>query len=161
MPLNLKNKQEIITKIKNIANSALSIVFASSQRVTGNDITELRRLSRSNGVHISIIRNTLLNLAIKDTSFQCIHNSLHGPNLIAFSLEHAGSAARLLKEFSKTHKNFKITGGIFEEKKLSIAQIYELADMPTHNEAIIIFLSVIKEIAIGKLIRTLSAISNK
>ncbi|CAL4042073.1 50S ribosomal protein L10 [Buchnera aphidicola] len=161
MPLSLHNKKEIVSKIHHIANIALSIVIADSRGVTTNNITELRKLSRNIGVTISIVRNTLLNLAIQGTSFECLKNKFKGPTLVAYSLKHPGSGARLFKDFSKKNKNFKITGGVFEEKILSTLQVHHLADMPTYNEAIIIFISLIKEAAVGKLIRTVFAISNK
>jgi len=161
MPLSLQNKKEIVAKIHKIANIALSVVTADSRGVTANNITELRKLSRDIGVKIKIVRNTLLNLAIQGTSFECLKNKLNGPTLIAYSLEHEGSAARLFKNFAKKNKNFKITGGAFEKKSLSILQVNYLAEMPTYNEAITFFVTLIKEVAVGKLIRTLSAISNK
>jgi large subunit ribosomal protein L10 len=159
MPLNLQNKKEIVAKIHKITNVALSVITADSRGVTANNITELRKLSRNMGVKIKIVRNTLLNLAIQGTSFECLKNKLNGPTLIAYSLEHEGSAARLFKDFAKKNKNFKITGGAFEKKTLSVLQVNNLADMPTYNEAITFFVILIKEVAVGKLIRTLSAIS--
>lgn len=161
MPLSLQNKKEIVAKINKIANMALSVIIADSRGITTNHITELRKLSRHIGVKISVVRNTLLNLAIQGTSFECLKNTLKGPSLIAYSFEHAGSAARLFRNFAKKNKNFKITSGVFEKQILSKLQVNQLADMPTYNEAIIIFISLIKELAAGKLIRTLSVISNK
>jgi large subunit ribosomal protein L10 len=161
MPLNLQNKKAIVAKINKIASTALSVIVADSRGVTSNNITTLRKLSRNTGVTINVVRNTLLNLAIQGTAFECLKNTFNGPTLIAYSLDHPGSAARLLKEFSKKNKNFKITSGAFEKKHLSLAQIDILADMPTYNEAISLFMSLIKEIAAGKLVRTLVAISIK
>jgi len=161
MPLNLQNKKTIVAKINKIASTALSVVIADSRGVTSNNITTLRQLGRNAGVKINIVRNTLLNLAIQGTSFECLKNKFNGPTLIAYSFEHPGSAARLLKDFSKKHKNFKITGGAFEEKHLSAPQINILAEMPTYNEAISLFMFLIKEVSAGKLVRTLAAISRK
>lgn len=161
MPLNLQNKKTIVDKINKIANTALSVVIADSRGVTSNNITTLRKLSREAGVTINVVRNTLLNLAIQGTAFECLKNKFNGPTLIACSFEHPGNAARLLKEFSKKHKNFKITGGAFEEKQLSISQINILAEMPTYSEAISRFMFLIKEVSAGKLVRTLAAISKK
>ncbi|HMI77010.1 MAG TPA: 50S ribosomal protein L10 [Buchnera sp. (in: enterobacteria)] len=161
MPLNLQNKKEIIAKINKIASTALSVIIADSRGVKSNNITRLRQLSREVGVKINIVRNTLLNLAVQGTDFECLKNTFNGPTLIAYSLEHPGSAARLLKEFSKKNTSFKITGGAFEKKHLSISQINILADIPTYNEAISLFMSLIKEVAAGKLVRTLAAISKK
>ena len=161
MPLNLQNKKKIVSQINKIASTALSVVIADSRGVTSNNITKLRALSRDVGVKINIVRNTLLNLAVQGTSFECLKNTFNGPTLIAYSLEHPGSAARLLTTFSKNNINFKITGGAFEKKYLSISQINTLAEIPTYNEAISLFMSLIKEIAAGKLVRTLVAISKK
>jgi len=161
MPLNLHDKKEIVAKIHKTAKKAVSVIIANSLGVSSNNITKLRKFSRNIGVKINITRNTLLNLAIQNTDFECLKNKFNGPTLIAYSLEQPGGAARLLKEFSKKNKNFKIISGVFEKKILSIAQINMLAKIPTHNQAISFFIFLIKDVSIGKLVRTLMSRSKK
>ncbi|QCI18609.1 50S ribosomal protein L10 [Buchnera aphidicola] len=161
MALNLNKKKTIVSKINQISNSALSAVIANSQGISVNKINQLRKSGRKLGVKMSIVRNTLLALAIKNTAFECLKKIIKGSTFIAYSTNHPGSGARLFSEFQKKNKQFKITGAVFEGKLLSKLEINQLADMPTYEEAIAKLLLVLKMSAAGKLIHTLSAIKQK
>ncbi|CAL4318127.1 50S ribosomal protein L10 [Buchnera aphidicola] len=161
MALNLKKKKTIVSKIHQISNLALSAIIANSQGISVNKINQLRKLGREVGVKMSIVRNTLLCLAIKNTAFECLKKKIKGSNFIAYSTEHPGSGVRLFKEFEKKNKQFKIKGAVFEGKLLSELEINQLADMPTYEEAIKKLLVTLKILVAGKLIYTLSAIKEK
>lgn len=161
MALNLDRKKTIVSKIKKLSHEALSAVTADSQGISTNEINQLRKNGREVGVKMSIVQNTLLSLAIKNTVFECLKEKIKGCTFIAYSMKHPGSGARLFREFSKKNSQFKITGAAFESKLLSIAEINQLADMPTYKEAIKKLLFVLKMSASGKLIHTLSAIKKK
>ncbi|CAL4318150.1 50S ribosomal protein L10 [Buchnera aphidicola (Protaphis terricola)] len=161
MALNLNKKKTIVSKINQISNSAISAVIANYQGISVNKINELRKLGRKLGVKMSIVRNTLLSLAIKNTNFECLKKNIKGSTFIAYSTNHPGSGARLFTEFQKKNKKFKIIGAAFEGKLLSSLEINQLADMPTYEEAIVKFLLILKILAAGKLIYILSAIKKK
>jgi len=161
MALNLNKKKTIVSKINQISNVALSAIIANSQGISVNKINQLRKSGRKLGVEMSIVRNTLLSLAIENTAFQCLKKKLKGSTFIAYSTKHPGSGARLFREFQKKNKKFKITGAVFEGKLLSELEINQLADMPTYEEAIRKFLLILKITIAGKLIYTLSAIKKQ
>ncbi|CAL4041887.1 50S ribosomal protein L10 [Buchnera aphidicola (Tetraneura ulmi)] len=161
MVLNIKEKKIIISEIRKITKKSISIVVGETKYIKSNEINELRKEARKSGVIIKIIRNTLFNIAIKDTNYECLKNFISGPILIAYSMEHPGSAARLLINFSKKNNNFKITNAVFEKKILTLSQIKKLSEIPTYKELIIKLLSVMKESSIGKLVRTLNNINKK
>ncbi|WP_343154287.1 50S ribosomal protein L10 [Buchnera aphidicola] len=161
MALNIDKKKTIVSKINQISKSALSAVIANSQGIPVNKINQLRKSGRKLGVKMSIVRNTLLSLAVKNTAFECLTSIIKGSTFIAYSTNHPGSGARLFQAFQKKNKPFKITGAVFEGKILSNLEINQLADMPTYEEAIAKLLLILKMSAAGKLIYTLSAIKKK
>ncbi|CAL4318077.1 50S ribosomal protein L10 [Buchnera aphidicola] len=161
MALNLQKKKIIVSKIHDISNIALSAITANYQGIKVNTINQLRKNGREVGVKMSIVQNTLLSLGVHDTSFECLKKKIKGSTFIAYSMQHPGSGARLFKEFSEQNQNFKITGGVFEGKTLSLLEINKLAELPTYKEAIIKMILILKISSIGKLIYTLFAIKNK
>ncbi|VFP87111.1 50S ribosomal protein L10 [Candidatus Erwinia haradaeae] len=161
MPLNLQDKEEIVSEVTKIAQNALSAVVANSRGVTVDKITELRKLGREAGVHMRVIRNTLLYRSIIGTKFECLKSMLVGPTLIAYSMDHPGTAARLFKEFSKKNIHFKIKAAAFEGGIISSDHIDRLATLPTYNESIQRIMGTMREAAAGKLVRTLVAIRDQ
>lgn len=72
MALNLNKKKIIVSKINKISNAALSAITADSQGICVNQLNQLRKSGREIGVTMSVVQNTLLSLAIKNTIFECL-----------------------------------------------------------------------------------------
>ncbi|WP_075431644.1 50S ribosomal protein L10 [Buchnera aphidicola] len=158
MMLKLKNKKKIIKKNHNIAKFALSAITADISNIQVNEMNDLRKKARSLNIEMSVIRNTLLKKSLKNTKFSKLSDTLKGPTLIAFSMQHPGSASRLFKKFTEKNTRFKITKAIFEEKILSFQEIEQLAILPTYNEILIKLILTLKTAAVGKLLNVLNSI---
>jgi len=161
MALRLEDKQAIVAEVSEAAKGALSAVTADSRGVTVGAMTELRAAARANGVFLRVIRNTLARRAVEGTDFACLTETFTGPTILAFSNEHPGAAARLLKDFAKANDKFEIKGLAFEGEFIEAAQIDRLATLPTYDEAIAKLMATMKEAAAGKLVRTLAAVRDQ
>jgi large subunit ribosomal protein L10 len=161
MALRLEDKQAIVAEVNEAAKTALSAVTADSRGVTVGAMTELRAAARANGVYLRVVRNTLARRAVEGTEFACLTETFTGPTILAFSNEHPGAAARLLKDFAKANETFEIKGLAFEGEFIEAAQVDRLATLPTYDEAIAKLMATMKEAAAGKLVRTLAAIRDQ
>lgn len=161
MALNLQDKQAIVAEVNEIAKGALSAVVADSRGVTVDKMTILRKSARDAGVYMRVVRNTLLRRIVEGTPYECLKETFVGPTLIAFSNEHPGAAARIFKEFAKGNSNFEIKAAAFEGELITAANIDRLATLPTFEEALARLMSIMKEAAAGKLVRTLAAIRDQ
>ena len=161
MALRLEDKQAIVAEVNVAATAALSAVVADSRGVTVGAMTELRAQARANNVYLRVVRNTLARRALEGTDFACLTETFTGPTILAFSNEHPGAAARLLKDFAKANEAFEIKGLAFEGEFIEAAQVDRLATLPTYDEAIAKLMATMKEAAAGKLVRTLAAIRDQ
>lgn len=158
MALGLEDKKAIVAEVQEASQGALSAVVADSRGVTVGAMTALRKEARENGVWMKVVRNTLARRAVEGSQFECLNDVLAGPSLVAFSKEHPGAAARIFKEFAKKNPKFELKGAAFEGNKVSIDV---LASLPTYNEALAKLMSVMKEAAAGKLVRTIAAVRDQ
>ena len=158
MALGLEDKKAIVAEVQEAAKSAVSAVVADSRGVSVTDMTALRKLARENGVWLRVVRNTLARRAVEGTSYECLQDAFVGPSIIAFSTEHPGAGARILKEFAKGNEKFELKAAAFEGEKVDISL---LASLPTYDEAIAKLMSVLKEASAGKLVRTLAAVRDQ
>jgi len=156
--LGLEDKKAIVAEVQEAAEGALSAVVADSRGVTVGAMTALRKEAREAGVWMKVVRNTLARRAVEGSDFECLKDTMVGPTLIAFSNEHPGAAARIFKEFAKKNDKFEIKGGAFEGDVVSVDM---LATLPTYDEAIAKLMSVMKEAAAGKLVRTIAAVRDQ
>lgn len=158
MALGLEDKKAIVAEVQEAAQGALSAVVADSRGVTVGAMTALRKEAREAGVWMKVVRNTLARRAVEGTQYECLKDVFTGPTLIAFSNEHPGAAARIFKDFAKKNDKFELKGGAFEGNMVSVDM---LATLPTYDEAIAKLMSVMKEAAAGKLVRTIAAIRDQ
>ncbi len=161
MALGLVDKKAIVAEVNEAAKGALSAVVADSRGVTVGAMTELRAKAREAGVIVRVVRNTLARRAVEGTDFECLSQVFTGPTLIAFSNEHPGAAARLLKDFANEQEAFEVKGLAFEGEFIPAEQVDRLAKLPTYDEAIAQLMMTMKEASAGKLVRTLAALRDQ
>lgn len=160
MALGLDDKKAIVAEVSEAAKTALSAVVADSRGVTVGSMTALRKEAREAGVYVRVVRNTLARRAVEGTDFECLTESFVGPTLIAFSNEHPGAAARLLKAFAKANSKFEVKALAFNGELIPAGDIDRLATLPTYNEAIAKLMSVMQG-ATSKFVRTLAAVRDQ
>lgn len=158
MALGLKDKKAIVAEVQEVAKSALSAVVADSRGVKVGDMTALRKQARESGVWLKVVRNTLARRAVEGTDFEILTETFVGPTLLAFSTDHPGAGARILKDFAKTNDKLELKSAVFEGE---ITDISLLASLPTYDEAIAKLMGVLKEASAGKLVRTIAAIRDQ
>lgn len=158
MAIGLEEKKAIVAEVQEAAKDALSAVVADSRGVEVGDMTALRKQARDNGVWLKVVRNTLARRAVEGTDYECLKDSFVGPTVIAFSKEHPGAGARILRDFAKTNDKLELKSAAFEGAVVDIAV---LASLPTYDEALAKLMSCMKEAAAGKLVRTLAAVRDQ
>jgi large subunit ribosomal protein L10 len=156
--IGLEDKKAIVAEVQQAAQSALSAVVVDARGISVGKMNALRAEARGHGVWMKVVRNTLARRAVEGTPFECVKDAFVGPTLIAFSSEHPGAAARIFKDFAKTNELFELKTAAFEGE---VVDISFLATLPTYNEAIAKLMSVIKEAAAGKLVRTIAAVRDQ
>lgn len=157
MVLKLEGKKEIVSEVAGVAANATSAAVSYYRGLTVGEMTELRAKARASDVYLRVVRNTLARLAVKNTAFECLTDSLTGPVVLAFSRKEPNAAARLLRDFSKGHEKLEVKflaldGTLYGSEKLEF-----IAKLPTKEEAISQFMSVLLA-PMSKLARTLDAI---
>jgi large subunit ribosomal protein L10 len=155
MALNLEQKKAVVAEVADVANRALAAVAAEYRGLTVEEMTDLRAKAREGGVFLKVAKNTLVSRAVEGTEYECMQESLTGPLLFAFSMEDPGAAARLVKDYAKTHDKLiarlvAVGGQLYDASELE-----RLSSLPTYDQAIAILMGVMKA-PIEKFVRTLA-----
>ena len=157
MSLNLEQKKALVSEVAAVAQSAHSAIAAEYSGLSVTEMTELRKVARSSGVHLQVVRNTLAKRAFEGTEFECMNEGLVGPLLLAFSTEEPGAAARVVRDFGKTNDKLKVRLVAIGGKLLEPQALEALANLPTYDQAISMLMGVMKA-PIGKLTRTIAEV---
>lgn len=160
MAIRLEDKKAIVADVNETAVNALSLVIADARGVTVAKMDTLRKQARANNVRLQVVRNTLARLAIKDTEFECVRDTLKGPSIFGFSMEDPGAAARLFKDFAKENEKFEVKALAVGGKLLEASQLDVLAKLPTRDQALAMLMGVMIA-PVTKLARTFNEVPSK
>jgi len=131
--LKLEKKKEIVAELEQKLKSSKAAILADYRGITVEDATALRRACRDAGVEYKVVKNTLTQIAAKNSGFSGLNELLTGPTAIAFGLEDPVAPAKVLMDFAKKNKNFEIKGGLIEGKVVGFAGVKTLADLPSRE----------------------------
>jgi large subunit ribosomal protein L10 len=109
---------------------AQGIVFTSFSGLTVEDTTDFRKKVSKAGLEYKVIKNNIILRALKEIKLEELHKYIDGPTGVVISFNDPTVTARLVKEFSKTHKNLAIRAGVVEGKGVGPAEVTIIADIP-------------------------------
>ena len=129
MSLNRSEKEAVISDVTGLAAKAQTLVMAEYRGITVADMTKLRATARSNGVSLSVFKNTLARRAVAGSAFEVVSDLMTGPLIYGFSVD-AVAAAKVVADFAKTNDKLVIRGGAFAGKALDVNGVKQLASIP-------------------------------
>ncbi|AOW14997.1 50S ribosomal protein L10 [Hydrogenophaga crassostreae] len=130
MSLNRSEKEAVISEVTSLAAKAQTLVMAEYRGITVADMDQLRITARSNGVTLSVLKNTLVRRAVAGSAFEPATEQMSGPLIYGFS-EDAVAAAKVVAEFAKTNAKLVIRGGVYGGKVLDVEGVKQLASIPS------------------------------
>ena len=130
MSLNRSEKEAVISEVTSLAAKAQTLVMAEYRGITVAAMDQLRVKARSNGVSLSVLKNTLARRAVAGSSFEVVADQMTGPLIYGFS-EDAIAAAKVVADFAKTNDKLVIRGGVYGGKALDVNGVKALASVPS------------------------------
>ena len=159
MSLNRSEKEAVVNDVTGLAAKAQTLVLAEYRGISVADMTRLRSNARSNGVSLSVLKNTLARRAVADTGFAVVSDQMTGPLIYGFS-EDAVAAAKVVAEFAKTNDKLVIRGGAYGGKALDANGVKQLASIPT-KEVLLAQLLGLMQSPVSRTARVLAALAEK
>ena len=129
----LEQKKQVVAGLTERLNSSIAGVIVDYKGINVADDTALRKELREAGVEYTVVKNTLLKLAIANTELSGLDSVLEGTTAIATSADDYVAAARILSKFADTHKNFEIKNGFIDKEVIVLDKISGLATLPSRE----------------------------
>lgn len=121
-----------------------------------NQLTELRRRLREQGVEYRVVKNRLAALAASEAGVERFSELLEGVTGLVFGYGEPEAAAKAVDQFVKqTRSNLRIRNGIIEGEVLDASQINAIAVLPSKPELLAKLLAQLNAPAAG-LVRVLN-----
>jgi large subunit ribosomal protein L10 len=136
---NTKNVQQV-GELHTQLEGVQALFIADYAGLTVEEQRELRRKVREAGGEMTVAKNNLLKIALKDQGYdvEAIKTALSGPNITLFAKADAVAPLKAMVEFAKANEKElpKIKTGLLGTEVLSTEKIKQLAALPSKAELI-------------------------
>ena len=126
-------KEQKTAVVDNLAGAFKKATIALVSEYRGMSVaetTEVRRKLRAVRGELKVAKNTLIRRAIKDTGYSSLEDKLGGPVGLIISNEDPVELAKTVIGFKDLGDKFKLRGGVFDGKPITIEEVQALATLP-------------------------------
>lgn len=129
-------KKEELDELKKDLTDAKNMFVAQFQGMTVAQDTDLRHKIRGTNSKYRVVKNTLAKKAAEGTPAEGVANSFDGSTAIAYNSNDPVALAKVLSAYSKTNPLFVFKAGMVEGRVVNVADIANIASMPSKEELI-------------------------
>jgi len=129
-------KQKDLDNLKTELAKVSTVILTTFQGITVENDTKLRSEVQKAGGKYQVVKNTLAERAGTGTPAEGVLKNLKGTNSIAYTHTDPVALAKALTKIAKDVPAFQFKSGVVEGRVISIAEIQQLATMPSKEELI-------------------------
>ncbi|NLM72682.1 MAG: 50S ribosomal protein L10 [Clostridiaceae bacterium] len=130
----LSLKKAKVSELTEKLKEAKSVVLADYRGLTVEQDTKLRKELREAGVEYKVMKNSIINFAVKESSLEGLSQYLQGPTAIAISTTDVIAPSKILVKYAKEFNNLELKAGMVEGNIIDVNGIKELASTPSREE---------------------------
>jgi large subunit ribosomal protein L10 len=129
-------KQADLDKLKSELARVSTVILTTFQGIKVEEDTKLRRAVQAAGGKYKVVKNTLAQRAGAGTPAENLLKNLTGTNSIAYTETDPVALAKAITKIAKDVPAFQFKAGVVEGRVVSIADIKQLANLPSKEELI-------------------------
>ncbi|NLB79796.1 MAG: 50S ribosomal protein L10 [Clostridiaceae bacterium] len=130
----LSQKKAVVDELVQKLKEAKSIVLTDYRGLTVDQDTKLRKALREADVEYKVIKNSIINFAVKDSDLEGLGKYLAGPTAIAISTTNPVAPSKIIAKYAKDYDKLEIKGGMVEGNIIDVDGVNELASTPSREE---------------------------
>ena len=122
-----------VAELKETFASATSAVVIEFKGLVVEKDTAFRKSIRESKAQYRVSKNTLLRLAVKDTSFAALGDHFKGASAVATTKDDVIALAKAVNGFLKDNPAATFKAGIMDGKQIDAKQLQVLAELPSRD----------------------------
>jgi large subunit ribosomal protein L10 len=136
MAVSRQSKDKVAVALTGDLAHAGSVVLADFTGINAENMTELRKTLRENGIQFEIVKNTILRRVFRQIDVDetdGVYALMSGPTALAYAKDEV-LPIRVLKKFAETHGGMpSVKGGFVSRHAYGRADMMQLADIPSRE----------------------------
>jgi len=119
------------------------VFLTNYERISVEETESLRDLLAAESAEFHVVKNSILNLALRRREKPDLQEWMNGPTAIIVGGENPSGVAKVLKKFFKDKEKVEMKVGILGEQAVTSDDLLALADLPGLDELRAKFLSLL------------------
>ncbi|MEQ8253620.1 MAG: 50S ribosomal protein L10 [Smithellaceae bacterium] len=141
-----RTKEQVVSELQVKLKEANLGILTSFSKMNVEKMEALRKALRKSNAELKVVKNTLLNIAAKDTAFSILADHFKWPIAVVLSYKDPVEPTKALIDFAKKNPELEIKVGVLDGKLLDKSDITSLAELPS------------REVLLGKLVSVMAAV---
>jgi large subunit ribosomal protein L10 len=133
LPVTKERKEELVEQLAKDLTTVQALIIADYRGLPTAELAKLRNQLRGMKSGLHVVKNTLLELALKRAGLPVPEDLIEGPNVIAFCHSDIAGPAKAINAFLK-EKELKVKGAIMAGSVLRGAEAEALATLPSREQ---------------------------
>jgi len=134
LPITKERKEEIVTKLSEDLSKVQALILSDYRGLPTAELAKLRNELRGKKAGLHVVKNTLLELALKRAGMPVPEDLIDGTTAVAFCFNDIAGPAKAITDFLRDKENIKIKGAIMGGNVLRGAEAEALATLPTRDQ---------------------------
>ena len=130
MALSKTQKQELAADYQRMVRNSQAIILTAYSGLKTQELEGLRRKIREMGGEFHVVKNTLMERALREASLPLPGEALQGTTAVGMASEDIPALAKAIVEFARASEFFKVKGAVISGVAYSAQQTERLADLP-------------------------------
>ncbi len=141
--LTRSQKEKIVKNLTEQLKTSKVSVFSDFTGTSVGNLQKLRRELREAGATFKVTKKKLFDIAFREAGIKATTADLEGQIGLAISQGDEVGAPKILANFAKVNKNFKILSGVLEKEVIPAKDVMALATMPSREALLAKFVGTI------------------
>jgi large subunit ribosomal protein L10 len=129
-----EKKEKVVKELEEVFSKATVGVVTDYRGLKTPEINELRRKLRENDAEYKVFKNSLAQIAAKNTGHGYLDNTFKGPVGVAFGYGDAAKTVKVISDYLRTSKSaLKMEWGFLDKHVYNGKQMEDIARLPTRE----------------------------
>jgi large subunit ribosomal protein L10 len=133
LPITKERKEELVAELVQELRKVQALIISDYRGLPTAELAKLRNVLRGKKAGLHVVKNTLLDLALKRAGMPVPEDLLAGPTVLAFCYNDIAGPAKAINAFLK-EKELKVKGAIMGGSVLRGAEAEALATLPSREQ---------------------------
>ena len=125
-----EEKSDLISALQSSLKEANGVFVIENHGLTVKEFEGLRNELRPMVSLFKVVKNRLMKLALKDTSFESVSEMLNRPTAVSVATDGL-AVTKVLAKFAEEHPNLTIVGGKMDADVLDANGVLQLSKLPS------------------------------